>query len=303
MKKQVMKTKKELASVLFASSGKGYSGEDSLPLSFYLKGVGYGPLLTAVEERKHLKRAKAGDSESRNTLLLRNLRLVIKIAKCYCGRGVSFSDLISEGNLGLLHAIEKFDLTKDNRFSTYATWWIRENIESALMNQCHVVRLPVHVAKALKRLHRDENELTQILQQEPTMQELSKFCNSSEKAVNKLKFSKGAESLEELASEHDATDTQAHPQLAFHPVTQEVSHDQVYVELLNNLLCSTLSECERNILMQRFGLCGHKPMTLEEVAKVVHMRSDQVRKIQISALTKIKGKLIEDGYDIDALFN
>lgn len=254
----------------------------------YLKEIGYTPLLSAEEEVYFARRALKGEEASRKRMIESNLRLVVKIARRYINRGLSLLDLIEEGNLGLIHAVEKFDPEKGFRFSTYATWWIRQNIERGLMNQTRTIRLPVHVVKELNTYLRAERELAAKLAKEPTVEDIAALVEKPVADVKKVM------ALNEKVTSADA------PMLADseRPVIDGVADDKVQdpgklfqsTELKDSIgrWMHELTDKQGEVLSRRFGLNGYDSDTLENVGKEIGLTRERVRQIQIEALKRLK---------------
>ncbi len=280
------------------------STKDFDPTLMYLSEIGFSPLLTAAEEVKFGRLARDGDMPARNRMIESNLRLVVKVARRYVNRGLAFADLIEEGNLGLIRAVEKFDPEKGFRFSTYATWWIRQTIERAIMNQTRTVRLPVHVVKEMNIYLRATRELTQLNKGlEPTPEEIAKHVDRPVADVKKmLKLHQarttsvdvtiGADSerslLETIADENNVDPAQQH---------QDTNLKANIEEWLLQL-----NDKPREIIARRFGLLGHDRMTLEEVGKAVGLTRERVRQIQVEGLRKLRRIMEEHGIYSDMLF-
>jgi RNA polymerase nonessential primary-like sigma factor len=269
----------------------------------YLNEIGYSPLLSAKEEVKYAREAIKGIKASRERMIVSNLRLVVKIARRYNHRGMALLDLIEEGNLGLIRAVEKFDPERGFRFSTYATWWIRQTIERALMNQTRTIRLPIHIVKELNIYLRTARALAQKLDHEPTAQDIAEATGEPVSSVQKmLKLnerissvdsplaSDGAKAiLDILADEDDAS-----PELQFENSTMksDIVH---WLELL--------SAKQREVLARRFGLLGFEPATLENVGVEIGLTRERVRQIQVEALKRLKEILRQEGLSVDSLFS
>lgn len=278
------------------------SGSDSDPTQIYLKEIGSSPLLTAEQEVSYARAARGGCLKSKNYMIECNLRLVVKIARRYLNRGLSLLDLIEEGNLGLMRAVEKFDPDRGFRFSTYATWWIRQNIERAIMNQTRTIRLPIHVIKELNVYLRKSREIAQTLDHEPTYEDIAKAMHVPVETVNKLlKLNEKTLSIdtpigddsekpliEALAGddEKDPTDKLA----------QNYMENQIYKVL------SRLTDKQQSIISQRFGLKGYRESTLEEVGQDVGLTRERVRQIQVEALGHLKEILEKEGFNGEMVF-
>ncbi|HIS57212.1 MAG: RNA polymerase sigma factor RpoD [Lachnospiraceae bacterium] len=264
----------------------GVSPED--PVRMYLKEIGKVPLLSSEEEIELAKRVAEGDEEAKKKLAEANLRLVVSVAKRYVGRGMQFLDLIQEGNLGLIKAVEKFDYTKGYKFSTYATWWIRQAITRAIADQARTIRIPVHMVETINRLVRASRQLVQELGREPTPEELSKRLNIPVEKVNEvMKISQEPVSLETPVGEEDDSHLGDFIQDDNMPVPAEEAAHMLLSEQLEEVL-STLSEREEKVLRLRFGLDDGRARTLEEVGKEFNVTRERIRQIEAKALRKLK---------------
>ena len=259
-----------------------------LPVHMYLKEIGKVPLLTQEEENELSKRVKEGDAEAARRLAEANLRLVVSIAKHYAGRGMLLSDLIQEGNLGLMKAVDKFDYQKGYRFSTYATWWIRQAITRAIADQGRTIRIPVHMVETVNRLRKTSRILTQELGREPTPDELAqKLQMPKEQVTEILRIMMEPVSLETpVGDEEDTHLGDFMPDLAFPPPSEEASYRVMRAQLLEVL--STLTERERKVLELRFGLEDGEVHTLEEVGEEFHVTRERIRQIESKALRKLR---------------
>ncbi len=264
----------------------GVSPED--PVRMYLKEIGKVPLLSSDEEIELAKRVAEGDEEAKKKLAEANLRLVVSVAKRYVGRGMQFLDLIQEGNLGLIKAVEKFDYTKGYKFSTYATWWIRQAITRAIADQARTIRIPVHMVETINRLVRTSRQLVQELGREPTPEELSERLNIPVEKVNEvMKISQEPVSLETPVGEEDDSHLGDFIQDDHMPVPAEEAAHMLLSEQLEEVL-STLSEREEKVLRLRFGLDDGRARTLEEVGKEFNVTRERIRQIEAKALRKLK---------------
>ncbi len=266
----------------------------------YLREIGAAPLLSAEEEVRLARLARSGHLQSRNRMIESNLRLVVKIARRYSNRGMPLLDLIEEGNLGLIRAVEKFDPEKGFRFSTYATWWIRQNIERALMNQLRMVRLPVHVVKELNVCLRARRELLQKSCQEPPPEEIAERADKPVSVVKKLL------SLDESTSSIDyqsASDPDLVNELPCGEAATE-PYNTLTKEEINQLLRRWLRELpvrHQEVLARRFGLDGFEIDTLENVGVEIGLTRERVRQIQIEALQQLKYILGREGVFHDVI--
>ncbi len=257
----------------------------------YLREIGHANLLTAEEEITYGRRILEGCVKSRHIMIESNLRLVVKMAKRYMYRGMSLLDLIEEGNLGLMHAVEKFDPNRGFRFSTYATWWIKQNIERALLNQTRTIRVPVHVLKEMNVYLRAARELSQILDHDPSAEEIAEFLDRPVEDIKKiLSAHTPVDSLDTLYD--DDSDRPLMEQIS--PEHQAPLAKSIEENDLNRMMeqwLDSLSEKHRVILSKRFGLRGEDPQTLEEVGKVIGLTRERVRQLQIEALKILRDKM------------
>ena len=258
------------------------------PIRMYLKEIGKIPLLSTEEEIELAKRMEKGDEEARKKLAEANLRLVVSIAKRYAGRGMQFLDLIQEGNLGLIKAVEKFDYRKGYKFSTYATWWIRQAITRAIADQARTIRIPVHMVETINRLIRTSRQMVQELGREPTPEELAKKLDMPVERVREIKkISQDPVSLETPIGEEE----DSHLGDFIQDDNVMVPADQATFTLLHEQLMEsleTLTEREQQVLRLRFGLDDGRPRTLEEVGRVFHVTRERIRQIEAKALRKLR---------------
>ena len=265
---------------------EGVSIED--PVRMYLKEIGKVPLLTAEEEIDLAKRMEEGDEEARKRLAEANLRLVVSIAKRYVGRGMLFLDLIQEGNLGLIKAVEKFDYRKGYKFSTYATWWIRQAITRAIADQARTIRIPVHMVETINKLIRVSRQLLQELGREPTPEEIAVEMNMSVERVREiLKISQEPVSLETPIGEEEDSHLGDFIQDDNVPVPADAAAFTMLKEQLEEVL-GTLTEREQKVLRLRFGLDDGRARTLEEVGKEFNVTRERIRQIEAKALRKLR---------------
>ena len=258
------------------------------PVRMYLKEIGKVPLLTAEEEIDLAKRMEAGDEEAKKRLAEANLRLVVSIAKRYVGRGMLFLDLIQEGNLGLIKAVEKFDYNKGFKFSTYATWWIRQAITRAIADQARTIRIPVHMVETINKLVRVSRQLLQELGREPTPEEIAQRMEIPEERVREiLKISQEPVSLETPIGEEEDSHLGDFIQDDNVPVPAEAAAFTLLKEQLVEVL-GTLTEREQKVLRLRFGLDDGRARTLEEVGKEFNVTRERIRQIEAKALRKLR---------------
>ena len=258
------------------------------PVRMYLKEIGKVPLLTAEEELEIAQRMAAGDEEARKKLSESNLRLVVSIAKRYVGRGMQFLDLIQEGNLGLIKAVEKFDYTKGYKFSTYATWWIRQAITRAIADQARTIRIPVHMVETINKLIRVSRQLLQEYGREPTPEEIAKEMGVSEEKVREItKIAQEPVSLETpIGEEEDSHLGDFIPDDDI-PAPAEAAAFTMLKEQLTDVL-DTLTPREEKVLRLRFGLDDGRARTLEEVGREFNVTRERIRQIEAKALRKLR---------------
>ena len=264
----------------------GISIED--PVRMYLKEIGKVPLLTADEEIELAQRMEEGDEEAKKRLAEANLRLVVSIAKRYVGRGMLFLDLIQEGNMGLMKAVEKFDYRKGYKFSTYATWWIRQAITRAIADQARTIRIPVHMVETINKLIRVSRQLLQELNREPTPEEIAKEMNMPVERVREiLKISQEPVSLETPIGEEEDSHLGDFIKDENVPVPDKAAAYTLLREDLDEVL-KTLTEREQKVLCLRFGLEDGRARTLEEVGKEFNVTRERIRQIEAKALRKLR---------------
>ena len=265
---------------------EGVSLED--PVRMYLKEIGKIPLLGMEDEVELAKKMELGDPEARKRLAESNLRLVASIAKRYVGRGMQFLDLIQEGNLGLIKAVEKFDYTKGYKFSTYATWWIRQAITRAIADQARTIRIPVHMVETINRLVRTSRQLLQELGREPTTEEIAARLDLPVERVSEImKMSQEPVSLETPIGEEEDSHLGDFIQDDNVLVPQDAAAFTLLHEQLMEVLL-TLTEREQKVLRLRFGLDDGRPRTLEEVGKQFNVTRERIRQIEAKALRKLR---------------
>lgn len=270
--------------------------------SLYLKEIGYAPLLSAEEEVYYSRKSLKGDEAARNRMIESNLRLVVKIARRYVNRGLALLDLIEEGNLGLIRAVEKFDPELGYRFSTYATWWIRQTIERGLMNQSRTIRLPIHIVKELNVYFRASRKLAQELDHEPSAEEIANLLDKPVENVSKiLRHNERVGSIDiPVGREHDRmlveTIADEHPSDPEALAEDDEMHDSIEEWL------QELSDKQREVIARRFGLRGHDISTLENVGREIGLTRERVRQIQVEALRKLRDIMKRQGLDSHVLF-
>lgn len=268
----------------------------------YLSEIGFSPLLSAEEEVYFARKALKGDEAARKRMIESNLRLVVKIARRYNNRGLALLDLIEEGNLGLIRAVEKFDPERGFRFSTYATWWIRQTIERAIMNQTRTIRLPIHVVKELNVYLRAARELAHKLDHEPTAEDIAQSLDKPVEDVTKmLRLNERISSVDTpIGGDSDkglldiiADEKASGPE-------QEIQDDDMRSNIL--VWLDTLNTKQREVLARRFGLLGYEPSTLEDVGREIGLTRERVRQIQVEALRKLRETLRQQGLTLESVF-
>ena len=258
------------------------------PVRMYLKEIGTVPLLSSEEEIELAKRMEEGDEEAKKKLSEANLRLTVSIAKRYSGRGMQFLDLIQEGNLGLIKAVEKFDYRKGYKFSTYATWWIRQSITRAIADQARTIRIPVHMVETMNRVNRTSRRLLQEYGREPTPEEIAEAMNLPvERVLEISKISQEPVSLETPIGEEEDSHLGDFIQDEHIPVPADEAAHTLLREQLEKVM-DTLSEREQKVLALRFGLEDGKPHTLEEVGREFQVTRERIRQIEAKALRKLR---------------
>ena len=268
----------------------------------YLGEIGFSPLLTAQEEVYYARRSLRGDEVARKRMIESNLRLVVKISRRYNNRGLSLLDLVEEGNLGLIRAVEKFDPEKGFRFSTYATWWIRQTIERAIMNQTRTIRLPIHIVKKLNVYLRTARELAHKLTHEPTPEDIGKALDVPAKEVAKiLKLNERISSVDiPIGNNSDKELLDIIPDCKEKTPENELQTSDMKLRIVQWL--EDLNPKQREVLARRFGLLGYEPATLENVGKEIGLTRERVRQIQVEALKSLREVLSVQGLSIEALF-
>ncbi len=269
----------------------------------YLGEIGFSPLLTAEEEVLYARRALRGDEAARKRMIESNLRLVVKISRRYSNRGLALLDLIEEGNLGLIRAVEKFDPERGFRFSTYATWWIRQTIERALMNQTRTIRLPIHVVKELNIYLRTARELSQKLDHEPTAEEIAAQLDIPVEDVSKmLRLNERISSVDTpIGGDGEKALLDIIPDTNNSDPEVSTQDDDIRSSLIHWL--EELNPKQKEVLARRFGLLGYEPSTLEEVGREIGLTRERVRQIQVEGLRRLREVLIKQGLNMENLFN
>lgn len=295
-----------------AATDKGSSVPEPAPVfneahfdatRMYLNEIGFSSLLTAEEEVHYSRLAQEGDESGRKKMIECNLRLVVKIARRYMNRGLALLDLIEEGNLGLIRAVEKFDPERGFRFSTYATWWIRQTIERGIMNQTRTIRLPIHVVKELNGYLQAARKLAQSLDHEPSAEEIATLLHKPIKDVERmLKLNERVTSVDvPVSKDSDRSVLDAIPDENNTDPSQLLQDESILLHL--DAWVSRLSPKQREVVERRFGLHGHKISTLEEVGNEIGVTRERVRQIQIDALKRLRQILEEEGFSSETLFD
>jgi len=278
------------------------SGTQADATRLYLKEIGFSSLLTAEQEVHYARLAQKGDAKARQVMIESNLRLVVKIARRYMNRGLALLDLIEEGNLGLIRAVEKFDPERGFRFSTYATWWIRQTIERGIMNQTRTIRLPVHILKEINVYLRAARYLAQKLDHEPTPEEVATLLD---KPIDDVKAMFG---LNERVASVDAPLDQDPDRSLLDAIADDRTPDPEKMLQDEDLHAqieawlNELNEKQREVVERRFGLNGREIATLEQVGADIGVTRERVRQIQVEALRRLRVMLEKRGYSIDSLF-
>jgi len=269
--------------------------------SLYLKEIGYAPLLTAAEEVFYARKLLKGDESARKRMIESNLRLVVKIARRYVNRGLELLDLIEEGNIGLMRAVEKFDPELGYRFSTYATWWIRQTIERGLMNQTRTIRLPVHIVKELNVYVRASRKLAQRLDHAPTPEEIAEEVDKPVEDVLKIfSLSERISSIDIPVAENEKSLIETISAEGASSPERQIEGENLS-EVLNKWLMQ-LPDKQREVLVRRFGLLHHQEETLEQVGREIGLTRERVRQIQVDALRRLRDVLRKHGLNGDVLF-
>ncbi|MBV1841094.1 MULTISPECIES: RNA polymerase sigma factor RpoS [Photobacterium] len=279
------------------------NGFDADVIHLYLQEIAHKPLLSKTEEILYSRKSLVGDLAAKATMIESNLRLVVSIAKKYRNSGMLLSDLIDEGNIGLITAVEKFDPERGFRFSTYATWWIKQTIERAIHNQARTIRLPVHVSKEINTILRTYRQLMKQTNQEPTHEEVAaKLQRSVDEISSVLAYDAPVVSIDQQISE-DSNSQTISAFIADHDGGKPDSEmDQDDITRLATTMLDSLNARDREILCRRFGLLGYEAQTLQEVADEVGLTRERIRQLQVSSLKKLKNALCRENYDLEVLF-
>ncbi len=292
---------KKLEDVIADMPRKAEKALDATQL--YLNEIGYSPLLTADEEKYYSRLARSGDDSGRKRMIESNLRLVVKISRRYINRGLTLLDLIEEGNLGLIRAVEKFDPELGFRFSTYATWWIRQTIERSIMNQTRTIRLPIHVVKELNVYLRAARELTQKLDHEPTAEDIAEMLGRPVADVKRLlRLNERVVSMDVPVgpdSDTSMVDMIADAQVC--DPSQLLQDTDIKDNI--SVWLEELSEKQREVVARRFGLRGYESSTLEEVGREIGLTRERVRQIQVEALRRLRSIMEMQGLSGESLFS
>jgi RNA polymerase nonessential primary-like sigma factor len=302
------KTKSATTKAAAAKTAAAKTGTDRFQKTLdatqlYLNEIGFSPLLSPEEEVYYARMAMRGEEAGRKRMIESNLRLVVKIARRYVNRGLSLLDLIEEGNLGLIRAVEKFDPERGFRFSTYATWWIRQTIERAIMNQTRTIRLPIHVVKELNVYLRAARELTQKLDHAPTAEEIAELLDKPVADVKRmLGLNERVASVDTpLGIDSDKSLLDTIPDTHVSDPAEMLQNDDMRASIGDWL--GELTEKQREVVARRFGLRGYETSTLEEVGREIGLTRERVRQIQVEALKRLRDILEKQGLSSESVFS
>ena len=279
-----------------------YLGRLLDPTRQYLDEIGISPLLTAEEEKIYSRRALRGDESARQRMIESNLRLVVMIARRYINRGLPLLDLIEEGNLGLIHAVKKFDPERGFRFSTYATWWIRQNIERGIMNQSRTVRLPIHIIKDMNSCLRAMRRLRQKNGRTPTVQELADHLERDVADVERLMSLRERVTLRASGRDDEGDGPVDRLRAKGSAEPSRCAQQDNVNDIVDHWVCE-LSEKQRSVVERRFGLHGHQRATLEQIGEEIGVTRERVRQIQLDALKNLREMLESHGISGDSLLD
>lgn len=271
------------------------------PTRIYLSEIGVSPLLTAEQEKTYARRAQLGDESARQRMIESNLRLVVKIARRYLNRGLPLLDLIEEGNLGLIHAVEKFDPERGFRFSTYATWWIRQTIERAIMNQSGTVRLPIHIIKDINSCLRAARALRQHSDKAPSAADIADYLQRDVDEVERLLALHHRVTVQLDSSDDDGGTVERLPATRDAEPYRCVQKDVVN-EIVDRWVCA-LEDKQRAVVDRRFGLHGHQRATLDKIGEDIGVTRERVRQIQLDALKNLRAMMESHGISCDAILD
>jgi RNA polymerase nonessential primary-like sigma factor len=272
------------------------------PTRLYLSEIGVSPLLTADEEKEFARLAKAGDESARHRMIECNLRLVVKIARRYINRGLPLLDLIEEGNLGLIHAVEKFDPERGFRFSTYATWWIRQTIERAIMNQSGAVRLPIHVIKDINSCLRAARSIRQQEDREPSVKEIAEYLQRDVADIERLMALHHRVTLRSSSVDENGSGPLDRLRARRESEPPRCAQKDDLSDIVDHWLCE-LSDKQREVVERRFGLHGYRRETLERIGEEIGVTRERVRQIQLEALKNLRAMMESNGISGDTILD
>jgi RNA polymerase nonessential primary-like sigma factor len=271
------------------------------PTRIYLSEIGISPLLTADEEKHFARRAQNGDESARQRMIESNLRLVVKIARRYLNRGLPLLDLIEEGNLGLIHAVKKFDPERGFRFSTYSTWWIRQTIERAIMNQSGTVRLPIHIIKDINSCLRAARTIRNQQDNEPGAAEIAAYLGREPEDVERLLSLHNRVTIR-CANSDDENGPVERLKARQDAEPQRCAQKEVVNDIVDHWVCE-LNEKQRAVVERRFGLHGYHRLTLEQIGDEIGVTRERVRQIQLDALKNLRAMMESDGISVDVILD